>query len=107
MVTAIKSKNKVYNLYLRYSFWMSKQSGKNQWIFIIGIYIAYKISEKVISASGYTFLLIPLIIVYLLFALGTWIMEPLSNMLLILDKYGKYLLDKKEKLSGQIFFGLL
>lgn len=107
MVTAIKSKNKVYNLYLRYSFWMNKQSGKNQWIFIIGLYIAYKISVKVISASGYTFLLIPLIVLYLLFALGSWIMEPLSNMLLILDKYGKYLLDEKEKLSGQIFFGLL
>ncbi|WP_158847511.1 tetratricopeptide repeat protein [Algibacter sp. L1A34] len=107
MVTAIKSKNKVYKLYLRYSFWMNKQSGKNQWIFIIGIYIAYKLSAKLISVSGYTFLLIPLIIAYLLFALGSWIMEPLSNMLLILDKYGKYLLDKNEKLSGQIFFGLL
>lgn len=107
MVTAIKSKNKVYNLYLRYSFWMNKQSGKNQWIFIIGIYLLYKLSVKLISASGYTFLLIPLIIIYLLFALGSWIMEPLSNMLLILDKYGKYLLDEKEKLSGQIFFALL
>ncbi|MDN3665962.1 tetratricopeptide repeat protein [Algibacter miyuki] len=107
MLTAIKSKNKVYNLYLRYSFWMNKQSGKNQWIFIIGIYIAYKLSVKLISASGYTFLLIPLIIIYLLFALGSWIMEPLSNMLLILDKYGKYLLDQKEKLSGQVFFALL
>lgn len=107
MVTAIKSKNKVYNLYLRYSFWMNKQSGKNQWIFIIGIYLLYKLSVKLISASGYTFLLIPLIIIYLLFALGSWIMEPLSNMLLILDKYGKYLLNEKEKLSGQIFFGLL
>jgi tetratricopeptide (TPR) repeat protein len=107
MVTAIKSKNKIYNLYLRYSFWISKQSGKNQWIFIIGIFIVYKLSAKAITASGYTSLLIPLIIVYLLFALGTWIMEPLSNMLLMLDKYGKYLLNKKEKLSGQIFFGLL
>jgi len=28
-------------------------------------------------------------------------------MLLILDKYGKYLLNEKEKQSGQIFFGLL
>ncbi|WP_147679116.1 tetratricopeptide repeat protein [Algibacter pacificus] len=107
MLTAIKSKNKVYNLYLRYSFWMNKQSGKNQWVFIIGIYLVYKLSVTLISVSGYTFLLIPIIIIYLLFALGSWIMEPLSNMLLILDKYGKYLLNEKEKQSGQIFFGLL
>jgi len=107
MLTAIKSKNKVYNLYLRYSFWIGKQSGKNQWFFIIGIFILYKISIKAISALGYTSLLIPIIVIYLLFALGSWIMEPLSNMLLLFDKYGKYLLDKREKLSGQIFFGLL
>lgn len=107
MITAIKSKNKIYNLYLRYAFWMANKSDKNQWIFIIGLYIAYRISVKLLSATGLTYLAIPLIILYLLFALGSWIMDPLSNMVLLLDKYGKYLLDKNEKLSGQIFFGLL
>ena len=107
MLTAIKSKNKIYNLYLRYAFWINNKSEKNQWIFIIGIYLAYRFSLKLLSASGLTYLAIPLIIIYLLFALGSWIIDPLSNMLLIFDKFGKYLLDKQEKLSGQLFFALL
>jgi len=107
MVTALKSKNKIYNLYLRYAFWISNKSDKNQWIFIIGLYVAYRVSVKILSATGLTYLAIPLIILYLLFALGSWIMDPLSNMILLFDKYGKYLLAKDEKLSGQIFFSLL
>lgn len=107
MVTTIKSKNKIYNLYLRYAFWIANKSEKNQWFFIIGIYLIYRFSIKILSANGLTFIAIPVIILYLLFALGSWIMDPLSNMLLILDKHGKYLLDKQEKLSGQIFFIIL
>lgn len=107
MLTAMKSKNKVYNLYLRYAFWISNKSQKNQIIFIIGIYIAYRFAVNMLSASGLTILAIPLIIAYLLFALGSWIMDPLSNMILMFDTFGKYLLDRKDKLSGQIMFGLL
>ncbi len=54
-----------------------------------------------------TYLAIPLMIAYLLFALGGWIMEPMSNTILNFDKYGKYLLDKSQKLSGYTFGGLL
>ncbi|MDG5491515.1 lipopolysaccharide assembly protein LapB [Psychroserpens sp. SPM9] len=107
MLTAVKSKNKIYNLYLRYAFWMSNKSQANQWVFIIGIYLVYRFSIKALSATGMTYLAIPLIIAYLLFALGSWIMDPLSNMLLLFDKFGKFLLDEREKLTGQVMFGLL
>lgn len=107
MVTAIKSKNKIYNLFLRYSFWISKKSEKNQWFVIIGFYLAYRFSVKILSATGLTYLAIPLMVIYLFVVLGTWIMEPLSNMILLLDSYGKYLLDTKERLSGQLFLGLI
>jgi len=107
MLTGVKAKNSIYNLYLRYAFWIGNKSEKNQWYFIIGIYLAYRFSVKILSASGLAILAIPLIILYLLFALGSWIMEPLSNMILNFDKYGKYLLDDNDKLSGQILFYLL
>ena len=75
--------------------------------FIIGLYLVYRFSFKVLSASGLTILAIPLVIAYLLFALGSWIMDPLSNMILLFDSYGKYVLDKKERLSGMLFFALI
>lgn len=107
MSKALKSKNFIYNLYLKYSFWIAKQSSRNQWIFIIGIYLVYRFSIKLLSGLGLTYLAIPLIILYLLFALGSWFMEPLSNTILNFDRYGKYLLDKDEKNSGFAFGGLL
>ncbi|WP_394747858.1 tetratricopeptide repeat protein [Spongiimicrobium salis] len=107
MSKALKSKNFIYRWYLKYAFWMSNQSSKNQWAFIIGIYVAYRILIKVLDASGLFYLAIPLIIAYLLFALGGWIMEPMSNTILNFDRYGKFLLGKDERLSGYAFGILL
>ncbi len=106
MSTALKSKNFIYRWYLNYAFWISNQSSKKQWGFIIGIYIAYRLSVKLLEGIGLSYIAIPLIIAYLLFALGGWIMEPLSNTILSFDKYGKFLLSKSEKISG-LLFGLL
>lgn len=107
MSTALKAKNFIYRNYLKYSFWISKQSTKNQWMFLIGIYLVYRFSFKFLSANGLTYLAIPLLIAYLLFALGSWIMEPMSNAILSFNSYGKYLLSMKEKLSGYFFTGLI
>jgi tetratricopeptide (TPR) repeat protein len=87
MSTALKSKNFFYRWYLKYSFWIAKQSSKNQWAFIIGLYLVYRVSFKVLDANDMTYLAIPLMLAYLLFALGGWIMEPLSNTILNFDKY--------------------
>lgn len=106
MSTALKAKNKVYNWYLKYSFWMSKKSSKQRWIFILGLYFAYRFSVKFIQSTEYAFLAIPLVIAYLLFALGGWLMESLSNAILIFDNYGKYLLNEDEQKSGKTFLGL-
>ena len=62
MSKTLKAKNFIYRSYLKYEFWIAKQSSKNQWIFIIGIYIAYRIGLKALNASGLTFLAIPLIL---------------------------------------------
>lgn len=106
MTTALKSKNFIYKWYLKYAFWMSNQSSKNQWIFIIGLYVVYRLGISLLRASDLTFLVIPLVIAYLVFVLGGWIMESLSNTILLADSYGKYLLTDNEKYSGYAFGGL-
>ncbi|WP_298424243.1 tetratricopeptide repeat protein [uncultured Kordia sp.] len=106
MSTALKTKNFFYKWYLKYAFWMSNQSSKNQWIFIIGLYIAYRLGIRLLEASDLTFLIIPLVVLYLVFVLGGWIMESLSNTILLLDSYGKYLLTDNEKYSGYAFGSL-
>ncbi|HBT11229.1 MULTISPECIES: tetratricopeptide repeat protein [Leeuwenhoekiella] len=100
MSTALKAKNFIFRWHLKYAFWISKQQGKNQWIFIIGIYLVYRLSVKLLGAAGLSILAVPLIIAYLLFALGSWMIDPISNAILSLDRNGKFLLDQQEKNSG-------
>ncbi|MDC8002433.1 tetratricopeptide repeat protein [Aureisphaera galaxeae] len=107
MSTALKAKNFIYRQYLKYAFWISKKSSGNQWAFIIGLYLVYRFSYKFLSDAGLSYLAIPLVIAYLLFALGSWMMEPLSNCILSFNTYGKYLLNKDEKLSGYTFGALV
>ena len=106
MSTALKSKNFIYKWYLKYAFWLSNKSTKNQWVFIIGIYLAYRFGIKILSEAGLTYLVAPLIVAYLVFAMGGWIMESLSNAILNFDNYGKYLLSLNERRSGYMFTGL-
>lgn len=106
MSTALKGKNFLYRWYLKYAFWVGNMSSKNQWIFILGIYFAYRFGVKLLQSFDLAYLAIPLIVVYLFFALGVWIIEPLSNAILNFDSNGKYLLRQRERISGYLFFGL-
>ncbi|MBQ4822694.1 tetratricopeptide repeat protein [Aquimarina sp. MMG016] len=107
MLEAIKAKNFVYRGYLKYAFWMSNKSSKNQFAFIIGLFIVYRILVKVLESSGNENMAYIVIIPYLIFVLGGWIVDPLSNMILRFNSFGKYLLTNKQKVSGVVFFILL
>ncbi|WP_378176601.1 tetratricopeptide repeat protein [Aquimarina sp. SS2-1] len=109
MLESIKAKNFVYRLFLKYSFWVSNMKEGNQWAFIIGLYIAYRIAVFLLSKTAYPYLAYFVIVPYLLFALGGWIIGPLSNAILLLNPNGKYLLETKDRVSGMLFatlFGL-
>ena len=103
MVQAIKAKNIIYRSFLKYSFWIQNKSKKNQWFFIIGIYVAYRFSYKLLEGSSLSYIAPFLALLYLLFALGSWIITPMSNGILLFNNYGKYLLDKNDKQSGLAF----
>lgn len=107
MVQAIKSKNIFYRGFLKYAFWIEKQSKSNQWFIIIGIYLAYRFSHILLKNSSLSFLVPILVIAYMLFVFGSWLINPISNAILLFNNYGKYLLDRKDKESGIILLSLL
>lgn len=108
MAEALKANFFVYRWFLQYQFWMSNQVAKNQWIFIIGFYIAYRVLSKISEANPeLSIFLNPLLIVLALFAFSTWIMAPISNLLLRINPYGRHLLDEEEvKSSNYVGFSL-
>jgi len=101
MLEALKASNPIYRLFLKYTFWMSNLTSKYQWGVIIGFYIGFRVLKTIAknneSLQPY---LIPLLIALAIFAFSTWIIEPISNLFLRFNAYGKLLLTKQEKMSS-------
>lgn len=116
MAEALKSKYLVYKWFLKYSFWMSNLTSKNQWAFIIGFYLVSRVLRSVSESNeALQPYLTPVLVLLAIFAFSTWIMHPLSNLLFRLNKFGKHLLTNDEIKSSNLvgisllilFLGLL
>ncbi|UYQ95300.1 tetratricopeptide repeat protein [Chitinophaga horti] len=87
MVQAIKSKYWLYRIFLKYNFFMARQSGRMQIAIILGIYALSQL------ANHYVW---PLYIFLTILVLSTWLIGPVSNLFLRFNTYGRYLLSPKE-----------
>jgi tetratricopeptide (TPR) repeat protein len=98
---AIKAKNWLYRLLLRYFLFMSKLSSGNQWAVVIGLYLGMRMLRSLSKTNGMLEMFItPLLILYMVFAFATWIGKPLSDLALRLHPLGKLALNDDEKRSS-------
>jgi tetratricopeptide (TPR) repeat protein len=87
LVEALKARNPVYGLLLRYFLWMSRLSPRARW----GILIGGAVLARFLG---------PVALVYLGFVVLTWIAEPMSNLALRLSPYGRLVLSREETLAS-------
>jgi hypothetical protein len=107
MVEALKARNPLYGLMLRYFLWMSTLSGKVQWAIIIGGYLGYRFLGKLATdRPDLAPYIRPVLVVYVVFALLTWIAAPLFNLLLRFNRYGRYALSRDQR-RGSTLVGVL
>lgn len=105
---AIKGQNILYRGILKYFLWMAKMNERNRWAFIIGAYIVYRIVVGLARHNpALQPLLYPIIGLYILFALSSWIAVPIANLFLRLHPIGKHALTEDERLGSNIAGGLL
>ncbi|MBN1118410.1 MAG: tetratricopeptide repeat protein [Bacteroidales bacterium] len=101
MMQALKAKYLIYRMFLKYAFWMSNMKGKMQWLVIIGFLVIIRLFRWLAAEMPETRLVfVPVIALYILFAISTWVIGPLSNLFLRFNFYGKYLLSQLEKLAA-------
>ena len=80
---------------------MNRMSAKYQWGFIIGIYILFRVFQSLAENNpALEPFLMPLVYAYLVFALSTWFMEPIANLFLLVNPYGRFALNKMERQSA-------
>lgn len=108
IIEAMKSRYWVYKIFLQYAFWLSRLKGNVQWGFIIGLYILIRIIDSIAASNpGTAPFLYPVIYIYATFVVFTWLIMPISNLFLQLNKFGRFALNKTEKFYAKIIGALL
>ncbi len=109
LVEALKARYLFYRLFLKYVFWVSNLKAKGQWVFIIGLYLGIRALRMLAdSNSDLAPFIKPIIYAYLVFAISTWLIDPLSNLFLRLNVYGRHALTRDEvKASNLVGIALL
>jgi tetratricopeptide (TPR) repeat protein len=106
IVEALKARNVIYGLMLRYFLWISKLSSGAQWGLILGGYFLNQMLSGL--ARGHPDLapwVLPVRIVYLAFVLLTWTADPLFNLLLRMNRFGRLALSR-EQMTASTWFGM-
>lgn len=103
MLQGLKMRYWFFRIFQNYMLWMEEKSSAAKWGVLIGFYMLNRallfINNHYPSAR---IIVIPLIVLYLCFALTTWIMIPLSNLILRLNPYGRFALDEEEVKSSNL-----
>jgi tetratricopeptide (TPR) repeat protein len=104
IIEALKARNIVYALMLKYFLWMSRFSPRAQWAIILGGYFGNRLLGAVASANPRLALwVLPIRILYVVFALMTWMAYPFFNLLLRADKFGRMVLSREESVASNWF----
>ena len=104
IVEAMKARSPVYRIFLAYFLFMMRLPAGAQWGILIGAYILYQIARRVRAGNpDYAAYITPLLAAYLIFAIGTIVAYPLFNLLLFLDRFGRYALIREQRISAAVF----
>jgi Flp pilus assembly protein TadD len=106
IIEALKARNIVYALMLKYFLWMAKFGRRGQWGIILGGYIGNQLLGVLARMyPGMAPWILPLRILYLCFAIMTWMAYPLFNLLLRLNRFGRLVLSREQTVASN-WFGL-
>ena len=97
IIEALKARNVIYGLMLRYFLWMSKLSQGTQWGIILGGWFGIRILKNLTKDNpSLEPIFWPILILYIGFVFLSWTADSLFNLLLRLDRFGRLALSQEE-----------
>jgi Tfp pilus assembly protein PilF len=107
LVEALKARYFLYRWLLQFFLWMSRLSPGVRGGLIVGAYVLVKVLQNTArQRPEIAPFVLPIVAFYGIFVLLTWIIDPLFNLALRCNKYGRHALSSKQRLNSSIF-GLL
>ncbi|HEV2694850.1 MAG TPA: tetratricopeptide repeat protein [Verrucomicrobiae bacterium] len=106
IIEALKARNIIYAVMLKYFLWMAKFSQRGQWGILLAGYFGNRLLGVIAHENpALAPWILPLRILYIVFALMTWLAYPLFNLLLRLNKFGRLVLSREQTVATN-WFGL-
>lgn len=97
IVEAMKAKYFLYGIFLRYFLWMGKLSRAAQWAVVIGVFLFFRVIRGVMkSRPDLAPWLLPVMIVGTAVVIMTWVADPLFNLVLRLNRFGRLALSPEQ-----------
>ncbi len=108
IVEALKARHFIYGIMLRYFLWMSRLSSQAQWGVVLGGYFGYRMLRAAAASNpGLAPYIWPVLILYLVFVLMTWVADPLFNLVLRLNRFGRLALSREQVVSSNWIGGCI
>jgi tetratricopeptide (TPR) repeat protein len=101
LATALKARNPVYALLLRFFLWFGRLQPRTRTVILIGGFLAYNTLRR--TATHQPELrpfIVPVLVVYLAFVVLSWLADPLMNLLLMTRAEGRRLLEPDQRRSA-------
>jgi tetratricopeptide (TPR) repeat protein len=101
IVEALKARNFIYAWMLRYFLFISKFRRQGQWAIVLGAYFGNQaLGQLARSVPEMAPWVLPIRILYCVFALMTWIASPLFNLMLRVNRFGRYALSREQTVAS-------
>jgi len=108
LVMALKAQNPLFNAFYKYYNWVGGLSSKARWGFIIGIFVLIQIAEHFSDTNSPIAPFLSMLVgLYICFVFMVWTINPIFNIFLRFNKFGKHALDKGEIIGSNIMAVLL
>lgn len=104
IIQAMKARHFIYRMFLGYIFWMMRLSPRARWGVVIGglffIQMIDVVTEAIPALAPVGF---PLIVAYAVFAIMTWLAQPMFDLLLRTSRFGRLALSRDETRGANLF----
>ena len=108
VVETLKSRNVIYRLFFRYFLMMGRLTKSGQWKVVLGLWLFYMVLRKVAeSVPALAPWVMPLLAIYILFCIGSWLAGPLADLALRLHPFGKLALSRSQRTASNWIGGFL
>lgn len=108
IITALRAQHFLYRPLLRYFLWAQKLNDRFAIVLMIGAYLLFRLLTDVAQRNPqWAPFIFPLLIAYVVFAVSSWLGNPLFNLVLFTNKFGRLALSNEERWTSLLVAGSL